>query len=153
MGLADDFKNRFSSERQITLTNPDKPEATTVDAARLALAVTDVQADFEIYAGVVYSDSEPRHVSVGVEGVMLKLMARMAGVDPDSIRKSWLDRLESLAKVTGRNRIVPTTDSILTPSSEQIGTDEIRPDLDREHFGQFIPGTPGGNRMFPTDNP
>lgn len=151
MGLADEFKNRVSLTRQVTLTNPDKPEATIVDSARLALAVLDVQADFEIYCGVVYSDTEARHVSVGVEGVEFKLMMRMIGADPDAIRKAWIDRLQALARVTGRNRIVPTTDSVLTPSSEQKGTDPVRPDFDRERFDQFVPGAPGTGSM--TDYP
>jgi hypothetical protein len=147
MGLADEFKNRVSLSRQVTLTNPDKMEATTVDSSRLALAVADVQADFEIYCGTVYSDTDARHVSTGVEGVEFKLMMRMIGADPDAIRKAWHERLHALALVTGRNRIVPATDSILTPSPEQIGTEEVRPDLDREKFDQFIPGYPGKGAM------
>lgn len=153
MGLADEFKNRVSLTRQVTLTNPDKPEAVSVDSARLALAVADVQADFEIYCGTVYSDTDARHVSTGVEGVEFKLMMRMVGADPDAIRKAWLDRLRSLALVTGRNRIVPTTDSVLTPSSEQVGTEEVRPDFDREHFDQFIPAYPGKGTMTDDPNP
>jgi hypothetical protein len=153
MALADEFKSRFSLERQIALTNPDLQTATTVDATRLTLACTDVQADFEIYAGTVYDGTDARHVSVAVEGVMLKLMSRMAGTDPDEMREQWLKRLNSFALVTGRNRIVPATDSILTPTSEQRGTEEVRPDADRGYFDQFIPGPPARSKAFPTDVP
>ena len=145
MALSDEVTARYASARLIQLTNPGDQTATTVDTTFLGKAATDVEADFEIIAGVAYDNSEARHVSVGVEGVIAKLYQRgeAAGGDADARHSAYLDRLAQLAKVTGRNRIIPTTSSVLTPTSERTTTSEVvPPEFDWPNFDDLIPAPP-----------
>jgi len=51
-----------------------------------------------------------------------------------------------VARITGRDRVMPKTGSILVPSDEQIGNEVVRPDFDRRRFDDLIPNPPGDNR-------
>src|SRR5690606_40627796 len=57
----------------IYLTNPEDSSATTIDTTRLTLAVIDTQAEFEVLSGVVYDNSDPRHVYTAMQGVLYYL--------------------------------------------------------------------------------
>jgi len=134
---------RISSQRIINLTNPDLPTATSADTTRLGLACDDVESDFSTYLGRSYDDDLPGDVSIGVDGVISKLMLRMAsgGDTANKAHESYLERLKD-----HRKRVVPKTSSMLTPTAEDRGTgNTIRPHFDRRKFDDFTPGHPQGN--------
>ena len=144
MSLSTEVIARYPTGRLRQLTNQGDQSATTTDTTVLGLAATDVQADFEIVAGIVYDGTEARHVSVAVEGVIAKLRVRSeaAGGGADTSHDRYIERLQGLAKVTGRDRIIPKTSSILTPTSEQLESETVRPSFDHPNFDDVIPRPP-----------
>jgi len=143
MALADEVTARYGDQFLVNLTNPFDEEPTTVDTTRLAKAVLDVIADFKTYASVEYDNDEDQHVSLACEGVIVKLMVRCGELKPEA-EKAWRkeDLKEGLALVTGRDRLLPTTNSILQTSSEARGSMPVRADFDRERWDKFVPGEP-----------
>jgi len=144
MGLSTDFQNRFPSNRLKQLTNPGNQAGSSVNTTLIDYAATDVEADFETYAGVEYDSADSRHVSVAVDGVLAKLYQRAEtpGSKADGLHDAYIQRLRDLAKVTGRDRVVPKTTSVLTPTPERDGTETVRPDADRDDFGDLVPNAP-----------
>jgi len=144
VALADEVTDRVPEARLIQLTNPGTQSAAAIDTTILGLACTDVAADFEIYAGVEYDNSEARHVSVGIWGVLAKLAlwSEAAGATANAIDDKWIEKLEGLAKVTGRDRIALSTSSLLTPTDEKPGTDDVAPWADYTHFDDLRPDAP-----------
>jgi phage gp36-like protein len=144
MALAAEVIARYPNSRLVQLTNPGDGSATTVDTTRLGYAVTDAQNEFEDIAGVAYDNSVSKHVTAAVQGVIafLYLGAESPGAAADKEYDRFIEMSERVAEVTGRNRVKPTTSSILTPSSEQQGTETVRPDTDRENFDDLIPDPP-----------
>jgi len=137
-------KSRYPETRLVELTNLGDESATVVDDTVLGLAATDVMAEFPIYVGVAYDNSDARHVPVAVSGVIAKLylQGETPGSKADSMWDAFIERLRSLAKVTGRDRIVPVSSSVLTPTPERDGTETVRPDTDRPDFDDLIPDAP-----------
>jgi len=144
MALAAEVTARYPGSRLIQLTNPGDQSAAAVDATVLGLAVTDVQADFEIIAGIEYDNSEARHVSVAVWGVIAKLAgwSEAAGSTGVKLHEAWIERLEQLAKVTGRDRVPVTTSSQVTPTDERQTTETVRPWSDHPHFDDLVARPP-----------
>ena len=150
MTLSANVQNRSGTQFLVNLTNPSDPSATTIDTTRLDNGVLDTEADFRIYSGVAYDDTDARHVTVAVEGVIAKLAIR-TGTGGNYARTSheeFIARLRDLALVTGRDRVSPRTDSVLQPSSEQVADEIVRPEFDWRNFSDLIPGgpTPGEDR-------
>ena len=143
MALSDKATERYSA-RLKQLTNPGVQAAAAINAAVLGYACDDVEADFETYCGVEYDNTVPRHVSVGVEGVIAKLAMRSeaAGATAIALHDRYIERLEALAKVTGRDRILPKSATQLTPTAEKVGTEIVTPDFDRPVFDDIIPAAP-----------
>lgn len=145
MALSDEVKSRYPAGRLAQLTNPGASAEDTTTDATLDLAADDVEADFEIIAGVEYDNTDARHVSVAVEGVIAKLYMRTeAPGNQEQRHVRYVERLEALARVTGRDRILPKTTSVLTPSDEQLGSETVRPDHDSTHYDDYIPHAPKG---------
>ena len=141
---------RYDAQLLIGLTNPNNRAAASVNATTLGYAVTDVEADFEIIAGVQYANDDKRHVNVAIEGVIAKLSMRMnqAGERSKNLVDEYLGRLEQLAMVTGRDRLLPLSKSELTPSDEAPdGGTKVRPKFDGSRFWRLKPnGPPAGER-------
>lgn len=142
MALADEVTSRYASKLLINLTNPQDPTASAIDTTTLGLACTDVEADFQIYANVAYDGSVATHVAVATEGVIHKLEARSGHVNAKAELDAWRFRLLDLAKITGRDRCLPVTNSKMTPSEEQVGSETVRPAFDDENFDGIIVGSP-----------
>jgi hypothetical protein len=150
----DAVKARFGDELLINLTNPQKPEATTIDDTRGEAAVTDVEGDLQTYCGINYNDwtaaNEPTAPlnSVAVDGVVAKLTVRTGagGISATDAHDKYIDRLKEVARITGRDRISPRTDSVMTPTSHQIGDEIVRPSFDWPKFDDFIPNGPADNK-------
>lgn len=140
MPLATHVQNRYSAQLLIELTNPDNADATTLDSTRLGLAAGDVEADFRIYAGTAYSDTDARHIAAAVPGVIQKLRIYMGQVaDVFAAEEDWQKRLRALGMVTGRNRIRPTLASNLTDENAQA-----QPPFRDSNFDDYLPGEPIG---------
>tara|TARA_R100000808_G_scaffold20444_1_gene44198 strand:- start:746 stop:1186 length:441 start_codon:yes stop_codon:yes gene_type:complete len=146
MSLTLNVQNRYGTQFLVNLTNPTDPTATAIDTTRLSNACTDTEADFGVYAGIVYDDTVASHVAVAVEGVVAKLAIRTGtgGQFAATAHETFIARLRDLALVTGRDRVAPRTDGILVPSSEQIGDETVRPEFDRRKFDDLIPDSPPG---------
>ena len=145
MALTDEVQGRYDSQLLIGLTNPNNRAAASINTTTLDYACTDVEADFEMMAGVVYQNSDKRHVNVGIEGVIAKLSMRMnqAGERSANLVDDYMQRMTQLAMVTGRNRLLPTSKSELTPSEEAaIGGTKIRPKFDGSRFWRLKPNAP-----------
>ena len=135
MPLANHIQNRLPTQRLVELTQINSRSATTVDAARLTTVAGDVEALFEVLAGIVYDDTDARHIIVGVDG--LEILLQVWKGDSSS-RDRW-DRWQTFmrmdfSKVTGRNRVKPKTSSRLTPS-EEAPVGDVRPFFDNEGGG------------------
>ncbi len=153
MTLLSNTKSRYNEQFLIGLTNPNNRAASTLvedDGKPFKLACDDVEADFEMVCGVIYDDNDKRHVSVGIEGVIAKLSMRMnqAGERSKALVDSYMEKLERLALVTGRNRLLPLSKSPLTPSEEAPdGGTKVRPSFDGSRFWRLKPnGPPAGER-------
>lgn len=125
--LSADVQARFGEQFLIQLTNADASgggtSATAIDTVRLDAASTDVQAEFEVRAGVTYDENDPRHVMACVDGVVLTLKARgpMPSESAEDLR-NWRSSLDRVAWVTGRDRIMPQTGTTTTRSKGETGT-------------------------------
>lgn len=150
----DAVKVRFGDELLINLTNPQKPEATTIDNTRGEAAVTDVTGDIQTYCGIDYVEwltaNNPAGPidSVAVDGVVAKLTIRTGagGISATDAHDKYIDRLKEVARITGRDRISPRTDSVMTPTSHQIGDEIVRPSFDWPKFDDFIPNGPADDK-------
>jgi hypothetical protein len=116
MALIDEVKARYADDKLVQLTQKDSTSATTIDDTVLGYAATDVEANFPIHAGVNYDGTDARHVATAVEGVVTLLQARNRGLllEQDEGWRRWIEHLKSLGMVTGRNRIVPKSNSQFT---------------------------------------
>ena len=146
MALTDEVTSRLPDARLKNLTNGKVSAATEVNTARLALAATDVEADFKTYAGIIYDNNEAQHVSEAVIGVEMKLQSWNGDSKAAADRlTAWQKNLtDNLRLVTAQDRVEPKSTSDLTPADEKPeGIDEVRPDFDvEEHFQDLTPNAP-----------
>lgn len=116
MPLITDVQARISTQRLTELTNHEDPGAASPDLTLLQDVVDDVEADFQTYAGVTFDDTDSRHVSMGIMGVIYKLQVYNGqSASEDNLFKWRLDLTDRLRLVTGNNRIRPKSSSKLTP--------------------------------------
>lgn len=142
MTLLADYQNRFSTQLRTNASNPQTSGATTPNTTQETYAAADAQADFEALCGVTYSSSNTVHVTAAVPLVFYKLLVYTGQVNQEQYDKQ-LDRLQNWYRlVLGRNRIMPTTNSTLTPSTEEANS---LPWGDPVQFDKFIGNAPGGN--------
>lgn len=149
MALTDEVQTRYPASLLISLTNPDTNAASSLNTTVLNAAVADVEAQFEITAGIEYDNAEATHVVTACEGViaLLKLRLGQSGETAKKIWDDWQDKLLNLAKITSRDRQIADTTSDLTPSEEVENGVTVRPDFDRAHLRSIAPQQPllGGN--------
>jgi len=144
MSLADRVTESMTTARLTELTCGDTTGSTTPDITILGLACTDAEAEFALYVGSAYDEDDAAHVSLAVQGVVLILARYAGGRDlTDEYQRAW-DRWVASCKTLGaagaRARIVPATNSLLTPSTEVESGETVRPDFDREFFADRTPG-------------
>ena len=152
MALTDDVKGRYGTEFLVNLTNPYAPDQTSIDATRLDYACTDTETDFITYCGMTYADVNTNYNSAGIgvaiEGVIAKLQMRTgaAGSSAMEAHEKYIERLKALARISGRDRVSPRTDSVMTPTSHQVGDEIVRPSFDWTKFSDWIPGGPDSGK-------
>ena len=141
MTLATEVTDRYGDQYMVNLTNPQGPGFTTVDTTRLGLAAADVTAEFLMITATTLDLTDALHVAVAVEGVVALLLHRTGnpGGAGEARWEAWRARLFQVAKVTGRDRVAPTT----TDQADRVGAGQIftrdrsrdarmRPPLDRD---------------------
>ena len=151
MSLQSNFQAFYSTQRQVELTNPQDETQTTVNATRLSLVCSMGEKVFATYTGVTYSDSNYAHVEAAVRVVEILLM-HANGQIPQGERNSMVkDALGDLALVTGRNRILPQTDStyIRTPRNDGL-SESVLEEFDWTKFKDL--NTPGPGGVQPTED-
>lgn len=136
--LETDVQNRYSTQFLANASNPQNTGATTLDSARLSNAVTDVQADFQLECGVAYDSTVAIHVAVCVPAVIAKLLVYTGQAD-QTLYDQAVERMRQARLVLGRDRISPSTDSLLSPTADTSGS---LPDFDRQVFKNYVPNSP-----------
>lgn len=139
MALSDEVQTRYSAQFLRNLTNPDNPEATSVNTTTLDAAATDTEGDFKRVLGRAYDGTLSEDVSVAVEGVVAKLAERNGRFTEQArgLVEKYDGHLRGL-----RRRVLPKSSSQLTPTEEQRGTETVRPDFDDRKFDDFVPESP-----------
>lgn len=142
MTLASNVTSRYPNQLLVNLTNPNTTTAgTTINTTKLGLAADDVEADFEIHAGIEYDDSEPLHVTVATEGVIARLMEWTGHAGAEQQKDRYMARLAAVAQVTGRDRLLPTSAGRNEPT-EPDDSLTIRPAFDDPRWDGLVPGGP-----------
>ena len=150
MALIDEVKKRVTTQRLIQLTNTDSPNATTVNDTILGTACTDASENFKVLVGVDYDNTNPIHVANIIDGVVITLMkwAERWNKAVQEIEEGWHSRLGILRlSIGGNTRLMPQTNSELTPSTDKRGvaTSIVRPDFDSSRFDTLRPNSPFGS--------
>jgi hypothetical protein len=147
MTLSTEVQARLGTDLLVQLTNPDDPAATSINTTILTAACDDTEGEF-LSAGIALDITDKRHLSVAVDGVRWKLYDYKAPFTEaaKSFEVRFRESLDRLKLVTSRDRITPTTDSELTPSSDKPEgyTGEVRPSFDRELLTGFNLRQPRG---------
>lgn len=138
MALIDEYRNRYSTQRRTEISNPQSSSTSTPDTTRETYAATDVTAAFKM-RGITLDSTIDTHVVVGVQGIEARLILITGQPGGRELWESFLDDLKFLAETTSRDRISPTTDSLLDPTQDTSGD---LPAMDRENFDGYISEAP-----------
>jgi hypothetical protein len=139
MALSDEVQNRWSSQILINAFNPQDSTATSLSTgvdSKFALAIADVEAGFEIYAGTTYDNTKATHKMIACEGVLIRGLV-FTGQSDLTHWDSWINRMRDLGLVTGRDRIKMYTDSTLSPTRDRVGS---KPSFDSSVFTERYVG-------------
>lgn len=151
--LATAFQARYPAQKVIEWTNFGLPAPTTVNTTILELAVSDAIADFPTFTATEFDSTNAAGLlaqqtpvaCVGVASYLKSYGDQGAG---DKALAEYHRRLIELAKVTGRDRVLPTSSSNLVPSAVPRNPGSLaRPDFDDSIFdGQRLapPSQAGG---------
>lgn len=142
MPLSTHVQDRYSDQYLVELTNPQNRNATTVNTTLLDNASADVDALFDVYAGVAYDDTDAQHIAVAVEGVIAFLMRRTGQSAAEARIAAWITSMKDLGKTEGRNRVTPDSTTRMQPSSDDRLTRAPRPAFDDRSFDSFLPKAP-----------
>ena len=140
--LATALANRYSSQILIEITNPQNTAATTVDTTRRDNAINDCDAYLQMN-GITLDTANIMHTAVIIEGAFTRLQV-VAGNFPVGAWDDWKRTLLDLRQVGPRNRITPTTNSNLDPTSEQFGA---KPAGDITRQKGLVGRGPGGSTV------
>ncbi len=147
MGLLQDRAiTRWSAQKILNWSNVDAAAALANNAAILDEIEDSAEAEFELMVGLTYDDTLTlhRHPAMICFQVVAREYGGAGGKEARAVRVDW----EKLAKhlrtrIGSEARILPKSTSVLTPSSEQIGTEIVRPDADLPRFDDLIPDQRG----------
>lgn len=132
------YQARFSTQLRTNWSNPQNSTQTTPNTTLEGLADTDVLGEFK-KRGITPDNTDDRHVTTAMSGIIGRLMFYTQSPGWGEAWGSFKDDLELLAQTTSRDRITPTTNSLLTPSTDVIGA---LPDFDKDNFQGYVPGAP-----------
>lgn len=135
------YQARFSDQLRTNWSNGQDSSATTPDTTLETLADTDVVGEFS-KRGITASASDATHVTTAMSGIIARLMFYVQSPGWGEAWSSFKEDLALLAETGPRDRIVPATDSLLSPSDDTSGA---LPVFDREQFGRYATGAPNPN--------
>lgn len=131
---------RYPARRLRELMNPDDLTATTGASTFLDQCCSDAEAAFSTYTGRALDTTETDQLSVAVDLAVGLAVQRSMGM-PETWETAK-NRAIELGKTTGRNRIVFTTSSELTPSTEVQPGETVTPKFDQDAFDGYAPSKP-----------
>jgi len=143
MTISSRAQERISAQLLLEWTNQGVPAATTINTTVLGYVADDVEGVFVAETGLAYDDADKIHVKVAVDGVMSRFqeLSGITGRNSDAITARFQKGLIRIAQTLGsERRLLPTSNSVLEPSTEQSGR---RPDYDRDRWSGFVPHAPG----------
>lgn len=131
--LETDVQTRVSATRLLVITNFDSPNASSLNATRLAAASRDVEAAMQLHGGVKYDSTNPIHVDLAVDGVPLKLLLWGNNVT-EGQRKDWEAWLKRVQTLRERETFLAESSGTQTPSVEDPNR---YPRMDLSHFSGY----------------
>lgn len=134
------YQARFSTQLRTNWSRPQNSSATTPDTTLETLADTDAVGEFK-KRGITPDSTDDRHVTTAMSGIIARLMFYTQSPGWGEAWGSFKDDLELLAQTTSRDRIMPTTDSLLAPSTDTSGA---LPLFDRNNFQNYQTNPPEG---------
>lgn len=134
------YQARFSTQLRTNWSRPQNSTATTPDTTLETLADTDTVGEFK-KRGITPDSTDDRHVTTAMSGIIARLMFYTQSPGWGEAWGSFKDDLELLAQTTSRDRIMPTTDSLLVPSTDTPGA---LPLFDRNNFQNYQTNPPEG---------
>mgnify|MGYP001600840662 CR=1 FL=1 len=134
------YQARFSTQLRTNWSRPQNSTATTPDTALETLADTDVVGEFK-KRGITQDSTDDRHTTTAMSGIIGRLMFYTQSPGWGEAWGSFKDDVKLLAESTSRDRIMPTTDSLLVPSSDVPGG---LPVFDRDNFQNYETNPPTG---------
>ena len=143
MPLSTHVTDRYSTQYLVELTNPQDRSATTINTTLLGFSADDVDALFDVYAGVAYDDADAGHIAVAVEGVIAFLLRRTGQSTADARISAWVSSMRDLSRTEGRNRVTPDSNTRMQPSADDRLASTPRPAFDDRRFDSFLPNSPG----------
>lgn len=149
MSLKDEIKNRIPKQRLVELTNADNPDATEINEDILDKAIIDTQNEFSINTGEIFSEDNNQHISIGILGVLVQLhkYCQILSDNTQKLYDNWISMLYKYRITFGANkRIIPTTTSLLEPTTELEGGRAVAPDFDKRVFDEIVPKKPASAR-------
>lgn len=138
MAMLDKYRLRYSTEIRTQVSNPQNSTATTPDTSREAEAADDVEGEF-LKQGIVYDNDDKRHVGTAMAGIHAKLLVYTGQAGGSAEWDDFMRDLERLAGTTSRDRIIPTSDSLLQASDDVPNS---LPAADRRMFQGYVPNGP-----------
>jgi hypothetical protein len=135
MSLLTQVTARYGATLLANLTNAENTAAASYDATRLQAACDDVEGLVRIHAGTTYDDDDDRHVVTCTTAVITILEIRLGKIKRREAMEAVVESLVALGRVTGRDKVTPTTNSGLTRSPDLEGAATSRaPDFDKDRF-------------------
>jgi hypothetical protein len=132
------YQSRFSTQLRTNWSRPQDSSSSTPDTTLETTADTDVVGQFKM-VGISPDSTDDRHVAVAVGGIRARLMFYCGIPDWRSEWDGFKDDLKLLTETTSRDRISPTTDSLLEPTQDTLGA---LPAFDRKEFDNYVTDAP-----------
>lgn len=129
---------RISTQLRTSWSNAQDSSATVPNTTIEDLADTDVVAQFAMY-GIEADNTNSRHVAVAIGGIRARLMFYTGIPDWRSEWDGFKEDLKLLTETTSRDRISPTTDSLLSATED---TTNDLPAFDRKEFDNYVSDAP-----------
>lgn len=144
--LVTEFAARYSATRIRALTLADNQDSSTYDSTKLAQAATDATDEFQTLCGITLDTAVTGHVRVACLLMEALLLEWGAGVEAAAkVRERANAAAEAFSKVSGRNRIMPTSNSGLSVTADRSGE---RPAFDRVHTDPVTLNPPNGSVLY-----
>jgi hypothetical protein len=144
VALADEVALRYPAQSLVELTNPRSPEATVLDATKMAQAVTSVEGWFRIHVQAEPDVADAQMLEVLVDGVIATL--QKWGGNAAGVRKikwdAWIESCKALRGIGSRARLSPSTNSTQEPTPPDATQ---KPVFDDAYYDELTPGGSGGS--------